>query len=97
MGVQRKGKAIMTAEVRARLWAEYTSGCFCPRPVLPKGPVIPYRPRFQFQRAAKAYADKIGMITFHASPTHKSAQGEVAHGCAHRATQWVRIDWSLER
>lgn len=87
----------MIDTTRARLRAEYTSSCFCPRPPLPDGPVIPYRPRFQFLRAARAYADQIGMVTFHPSQHHKGAQGEVAHGCAHRATQWVRIDWSLEQ
>lgn len=82
--------------MKAQLYAQYTRSCFCERRELPEGPTVAYEPRFEFAKAARQFAKQIGLLNLHISE-HKTAQGELPHGCEHGATQWVRIDWQLER
>jgi hypothetical protein len=82
---------------RARITASYSRSCFCEGPFkpLPEGPPVPYRPRFHFKRAARAYAVAHGLENLIWNTADKAATAELIRPCVHRQAQIVRLGWRL--
>jgi hypothetical protein len=81
----------------AKVYATYSTCCFCTKPAMETEVVTPYEPRFQFAKAARQLADKLGAVNFQLNTrgSGRSAYAEIPHKCAHFDKQSIRIDWTL--
>jgi len=75
------------------VYAEYCTGCFCQKPSLPSIETA-WEPRFQFARAVKQLAHKIGAGNIRFS-TGKTAIADFPAPCHHFPVQTIRFDWRL--
>jgi hypothetical protein len=86
--------------MKARVFAQYSDGCFCQRPELAPhlhSVVIPLDPRFEFAAAARDLAAKLGAENFRLNKrsTGRSACAELPVACRHRARQAIHITWEI--
>ena len=76
--------------------ASYSSGCFCDKPVLPKGDIIENNKTFKFKAAADRYCASNGLTPVGYSQYDKVMTAVMNHKCNHRDEQTVRIEWNIQ-
>mgnify|MGYP001568903016 CR=1 FL=1 len=85
----------MKTNMRAKIIATYSDGCFCERPGLNPSFSFPAEPRFEFKKEARGYAQIHGIEKLQWSRSDRSAIGILPVACNHRAEQTVRLDWQI--
>lgn len=85
----------MKTNMRAKIVATYSDGCFCERPNLPASLSFPVEPRFEFKKEAREYAKIQGITDLQWNRADRAALGILPFSCNHRTEQTVRLTWGI--